>query len=652
VAHGACQLNTPVRMSEQWRKRDRRLPSVFVAFVVSFRRMSGAIRPLLYAIAVLVIACAVVLTGSRSHSADPQPYTVDLGKTDDPALNTALNGSSELVSLRDVAPVGPFALVARARHDQDRFLTALHSYGYFNGHSEIRINGDPISDPTLVDRLQQAPANPPAKVEVSFTPGPQFRLGNVTLVGSVPPAAAAKLGLQSGAPAIAGTVLAAQQRLLAELRNEGYALATVDLVPATVHLPEQIMDVAFQVSTGPRVDIGPIALEGLRDVNPSFVERRLTLRAGEQFSPVAIEAARSDLASLPVFSYVHAQPAAALDAQGRLPITFEFAERPLHAVDVGASYSTDLGVGLTAGWHHRNLFGNAEQLNLTAAFQGGGNSELHPGYKLNAQFIKPDFLRRDQSLEVNLGAVDQSLLPYTQKGLFQSVLINRKLSPHWTVSYGVGGEEERITQEDVARRFNLLSLPLTVRFDNTDDLLNPTRGIRAALTFTPTQSLTGRHSTFAIAQLAGSTYFDIRGNGRSVIALRGLVGEALGADEFSLPPDLRFYAGGTGTVRGYRYQSVGPQFPDGTPIGGTQISAAGVEFRQRFLQNWGFTVFTDAAEVTARGVSFPVKYGVGAGAGLLYFTPIGPIRAQFALPVVRLPNSGRFELYVGIGQSF
>ncbi len=602
--------------------------------------------------AVMVIAGAITITGGAPHAADPQPYTVSMGKTGNAALDAALDGSSELVSLRESAPVGPFALVARARNDQARFATALNSFGYFGGRSAIRIDSHPIDDPNLVDLLQDLPSRPPAKVEVTFDPGPQFHLRTVTVLGSVPPDAAAALDLKPGAPAVARDVLAAEQRLLSALRDEGYALAKVDLVPATVHLPQQVMDVTFTVQTGPRVDIGPITFHGLRDINPSFIRRRITLHSGEQFSPVTIEAARSDLASLPVFSFVHAEPATQLDADGQLPITFEFAERPLHAVDVGASYSTDLGVGLTAGWHHRNLFGNAEQLNLTAAFQGGGNSELHPGYKLNAQFIKPDFLTRNQSLELNLGAVDQSLLPYTQKALTQSILLNRKVSPHWTLSYGIGGEEERITQEGVSTRFNLLSVPVLVRFDNTDDLLNPTRGARVALTLTPTQSLTGQHSTFLIAQLAGSTYLDLSGNGRSVIAVRGLLGNAFGADEVSLPPDLRFYAGGSGTVRGYRYQSVGPQFPDGTPIGGTQISAAGIEYRQRFLQNWGFTLFTDAAEVNARGVSFPVKYGVGAGAGLLYYTSIGPIRAQFALPAVKLPNSGSFELYVGIGQAF
>jgi len=603
-------------------------------------------------VAVLVIAGGVAMTAPAPRAADPQPYTVTLGKTGNGALDAALSGSSDLISLRQTAPVGPFALVARARNDQARFTTAMQSFGYFKGQVEIRIQGHPIDDPALVNLLEQAPANPPAQVTVNFTLGPEFHLRHVTLQGQVPPEAAAELGLQPGALALAGSVLAAQQRLLRELRDEGYALATVELEPATVDLGDQSMDVAFKVNTGPRVDIGPITFQGLHGVNPSFVRERLLLHPGEQFSPSSIEQARADLASLPVFSFVRAQPATQLDPQGTLPITFQFGERPVHAVDFGASYSTDLGVGLTAGWHDRNLFGNAEQLNLTAAFQGGGNSQIRPGYKLNAQFIKPDFLARDQSLEVSLGAVDQSLLAYTQKALLQSIVITRKLSPHWTVSYGIGGEQEEITQQDISNHYNLLTVPLAAKYDDTDNLLNPTSGIRAALTLTPTQSLTGAHHTFLITQLAGSTYFDLSGGGRTVVALRGLAGDALAADVFSLPPDLRFYAGGSGTVRGYKFQLVGPQFADGTPIGGTAITVGSVELRQRFLQNWGFTVFADAAEVTARGTDYSSKYGVGVGTGLLYFTSIGPIRAQVAFPAVRLPNSGSFELYIGIGQAF
>ncbi len=76
--------------------------------------------------------------------------------------------------------------------------------------------------------------------------------------------------------------------------------------------------------------------------------------------------------------------------------------------------------------------------------------------------------------------------------------------------------------------------------------------------------------------------------------MRGLVGKDSAPNMFSLPPDQRFYAGGSGTVRGFRYQSVGPQFPDGNPTGGTAVSAGSVELRQRILDKYGVVAFVDA----------------------------------------------------------
>ena len=105
-------------------------------------------------------------------------------------------------------------------------------------------------------------------------------------------------------------------------------------------------------------------------MNGSFVRRRLLVHPGEQFSPDALEKARQDLLATGVFSSVRLVPAEQLDREGRLPITFQVTERPRHAVTFGAAYSTDLGAYVTATWSHRNLFGNAEQLNLTAGFTG------------------------------------------------------------------------------------------------------------------------------------------------------------------------------------------------------------------------------------------------------------------------------------------
>jgi translocation and assembly module TamA len=232
-------------------------------------------------------------------------------------------------------------------------------------------------------------------------------------------------------------------------------------------------------------------------------------------------------------------------------------------------------------------------------------------------------------------------------------MISRKLSPQWLVSVGLTGEQERIEQEDVTRRYNLIGLPLGAKYDSTDSLFDPTHGIRAAFSVTPTASLTGQTATFVITQVSGSTYFDLAGNGRSILALRGLVGEAYGVNnQFSMPPDQRFYAGGSATVRGYRYQSIGPQFADDKPTGGTAVSAGTIEFRQRILDKFGAVAFVDAGQVTDRGAPLTSGWRVGVGVGARYYTSIGPIRLDVAVPVNRQPGGDAFELYIGIGQAF
>jgi translocation and assembly module TamA len=489
-------------------------------------------------------------------------------------------------------------------------------------------------------------------VVVSFDLGPLFHLGRVTIEGDVPPSAREQLGLAPGAPAVAADVLAAQQRLLAAIREAGHPLAKVELPPVSLRPAEHLLDVDFRATEGPYAKIGTISITGLKTVNEDFVRRRLLLHPGEPFSPIRLQAAREDLAGMGVFSVVRVQPGDHVDPDGTIPILIDVSERPLHSVEVGAAYSTDLGVNVSAAWHHRNLFGNAEQLNITGGIQLGGNAVQKPGYNLGIQFIKPDFLARDQSLEVDLGAIDQSLDAYDQRALTQKIELDRKLSAHWKVGVGLSGEQEDITQEGASHRYNLIGLPLSVRFDDTDNLLDPTRGVRATLLLTPTQSLGSPGATFAIAQLSGSAYFDLSGGGRSVLALRGLVGKAFGADVFSLPPDQRFYAGGSGTVRGFRYQSIGPQFPDGKPTGGTAVSAGSVEFRQRILDHYGVAAFVDAGQVVASGDPFSSQWRVGAGIGARYYTSIGPIRLDVAFPLNREPHGDAFELYIGIGQAF
>jgi translocation and assembly module TamA len=603
-------------------------------------------------LALLFAISATIAIAERSQAADPQPYAVKLQPTGDSALDAALQGSSTLISLQKSAPVAGFALTERARQDGDRFKTAMQSFGYYKATVTTTIAGHTLDDPALASFIDNAPADPPLEVAVSFDLGPRFKLGSVTVSTKVPPDVPPHLGIEPGQPVMAAEILAGQGRLLDALKADGYPLAKVPVPIATLRPDQNLLDVDFQPDAGPKANIGPISMSGLKDMNESFVRRRLLIHQGDPYSAPAIEAARQDLSSIGVFSVVRVEEASALDPNGQLPIKFDLTERPLHSVDVGAAYSTDLGVNFTTGWHDRNLFGNAEQLNLTAAAQLGGDAVTRPGYSVGAQFLKPDFMTRDQTLELDLNAIKQSLQAYEQTALQERIALNRKLTPHWTVSLGLSGEQESILQEDVTRHYELVGIPASLKYDSTTSLFDPTGGIRAMLSITPTRSLGTPSATFFIAQLSGSTYLDLFNDGRSVLALRGLIGQVSGASVFELPPDQRFYAGGSATVRGYRYQTLGPQFPDRIPIGGTAISTGTVELRQRILGSYGVVGFMDVGQVSSNGAPFTSNWHAGAGVGARYYTSIGPIRLDFAVPLNKLPGGDRFEVYIGIGQAF
>ncbi|MFZ4699262.1 MAG: autotransporter assembly complex protein TamA [Candidatus Methylumidiphilus sp.] len=609
----------------------------------------------------LPVAAVLAMAWPVAHAADPQAYTVTFSDTGNAALDQALKDSSTLVSLNQIAPVGPFALVSRAQKDLERFAVALDSFGFYKGKAEVRIGGRTLGDNGLYDFLAHAPANPPVPVSVTVERGPLFHLRRVEVNGDVPDRLGDSLGLKPGAPAQAADVLAARERLLETLRENGYALAKIDEPVAVLVAEADALDVSYRVETGPVTTLGEVSVQGLADVDESYVRRRLLVYYGDPFSPKALEKARQDLASTGVFASVRVRPAKALDAQGRLPVAFDVTERPKRAINVGAAYSTDLGGSLSTAWQHRNLFGKAEQLNLAVGVtQLGGNSTTGIGYKGSVGFVKPDFLERDQSLNINLAGIKQSLIAYDQKAILGDVTLSRKFANYWSGSVGLAGEQSEITQESQTtltsqtNQYTLLSLPVALKYDSTNSLLDPTKGIRAAASLAPIKPLAGPLTdAFVVMQVSGSSYLDLFEPGRSVLALRGTVGDVEGASQSQLPPDKRFYAGGSTTVRGYKFQSIGPQsLLSQKPLGGTAMAAATAEFRQRILEDYGAVVFTDVGQVNTDGLPFTGTWRMGVGVGARYYTAFGPIRLDVALPVVKQDNGGSYEVYIGLGQAF
>ena len=183
-------------------------------------------------------------------AADPQPYEVTLKPTGNTALDQALHDASQLDVAAEKAPVGPFALVTRARDDAGRFQTALHSFGYYKAKVTLTIDGKPLEDPSSA--RSAGARRPPNRRSRWRQLRPRDRnsiWARSTIDGDVPPMRrATQLGLYCRVHLrVAADVLTAQQRLLTAIREAGYPLAKVDLPPVTLRPADNLLDVTFHV---------------------------------------------------------------------------------------------------------------------------------------------------------------------------------------------------------------------------------------------------------------------------------------------------------------------------------------------------------------------------------------------------------------------
>jgi translocation and assembly module TamA len=606
------------------------------------------------------LAWAGLTLGLGAFAADPQPYSLRIAPTGIGEIDRAVAETSQLAALRESVPVGPFALISRAELDSGRIDTVLRSFGYYDGLTAIRVAGRSTDDPALLAYLEDLPPKAPVTVQVSIDPGPLYRLRRVRLDGPVPQGVRSAFDLRPGQPARAREILDAGESVLAALREDGFALARVPPPDALVDHDSRTMDVVYAVDPGPRLALGEISIRGLDRLREDAVIRRLGLKPGEPYSPSRLERARRDLLAGGALAWARLTPGTVPDAQGRLPLTLEVAERPLRVMRFAGAYSSDEGATVSTSWTHRNLFGRAEQLTLKGEIgEMVSNRPDALSYLAGASLRIPDLWVRDLNLRLDLGAVSESLEAYDREALTAGIVLERRLSERLSGSGGIAFERSRVTQDGIAQDYRLLSLPLTLTYDGTDDPLDPHRGMRLAAQVSPTQDLGADGVGFVLGRAVGSGYLDLAvvpgaglPQGRTVLAGRMALGSIVGASPAEVPPDWRFYAGGGGSVRGYPFQSIGPRTAAGTPAGGDGLLEAGLELRQRIGTNWGAVAFVDSGAVSEDGIPGSGALSVGVGVGVRYFTPIGPVRADIATPLNQSTGDSPVQLYIGIGQAF
>jgi translocation and assembly module TamA len=620
---------------------------------LGWRRRSARSRKV--AAACLLIA-ALALAGSQrgqsqsdDASAAPAPeqpaagaadlrYTVTIEGVPDDALRELLLQVSETQRLIDRPPPSLARLRRRAQDDRARLLEVLRSEGYYGGQVEVAMDNSVR----------------PIRVTFRIELGPVYRLGAVSIEVEPPEPALRvpspqEIGLKPGEPAAARTILDAEQALLNRVRAQGFILAETGLRRAVVDHDTDLMDVTLRIQPGPLSRFGPVSFDGLSTVEQDFVANRLDWKQGELITPARLEEARTSLRETGLFTNVQIGIADELDAQGQLPVTVDLTERKHRSIGLGVRYRTDEGPGGSISWEHRNMFGRGEQVSVEA-------DGSFIGAFLIASFRKPDFGRRNQSL------LSDFRLAYDDTDAFESTSararlgLERQLGDGITVALGVSFLAQEVrdkAQDENSETFGLLSLPARFEWDRSDNRLDPSSGGRLRVENEPFVDVIGNGLLFNKSRVDYAHYLEVVQNPQIVLAGRTALGAMVGESRDEIPANLRFYAGGGGSVRGFGYQLAGQLNDKDDPIGGRSLLELSGEVRVRITESIGAVAFVDAGTVYSSSVpDFSETLRFGAGPGLRYFSPIGPLRLDVGFPLNPRASDDTWQLYISIGQAF
>jgi translocation and assembly module TamA len=565
-------------------------------------------------------------------------YVVAIKGVDDAALRTLLQQVSETERLIDRPPPSLARLRRRAQDDRPRLLEVLRSEGYYDGQVEVALNSD-VKPIEVTFRIELRSLYRFGSISIETEP-PEPRL-------VVP--SPGEIGLRPGEPAAARTVLDGEQSLLDRVRAQGFILAELGSRRAVVDRDTKRMDLTLRVRPGPLSRFGPVTIEGLATVEQDFVANRLDWRQGELITPTRLTEARDSLRETGLFTSVQIDIADAPDAQGQLPVTIDLIERKHRSFGVGVRYRTDEGPGGNISWEHRNMFGRGEQVSVEA-------DGSFIGASLIAAFRKPDFGQRNQALLADVRLAYDDTDAFKSRSVRTRVGLERRFAEGLIGAIGIsflGEEVEDKAVDEGTQSFGLLSLPARFEWDRSDNLLDPSKGGRLRLENEPFVDVIGNGLVFNKSRVDYAHYLKVLDEPQIVLAGRTALGAMVGEPRSAIPANLRFYAGGGGSVRGFGYQLAGKLNEDDKPIGGRSLFELSGEVRVRITETIGAVAFVDAGTVYSSSFpNFSETLRVGAGPGLRYFSPIGPLRLDVGFPLNPRNSDDTWQLYISIGQAF
>ena len=606
-------------------------------------------------------------SGSGSGSSASSPFSGLLSRGDpvanspvdlqfrvsngDEALERRLRNTSRITGALAEGRYTAQDVLAAARADYSRLLGLLYDEGYYDSIIEIRLDG--------VEAAGIAPLDAPRivrQVVVTVDPGRAFRYSRAE-IAPVAPGTELPADYRVGEIARTSDMRTAARQGVTGWRDHGHAKAEVAqpeiIADHEIHRAER----RIALSPGPQVRFGQLRATGNQRLSTRRLYKIAGFPEGERFDPEKLEEVRRRLRRTGVFSSITLEEAGTLGPGNTLDVNLTVLEQRLRRIGAGFEISSTDGAQISGYWIHRNLLGGAERLRVDAEAKDIGSGTSGRDYRLGVRIDRPATIAPDITASVEARAErlreEDYDLDLGVLGFGLTWLPSERLTGQTTLEY----RRSRVRDDTGITDFEILALPTSVTWDRRDEPTDARRGYWLTATATPFTGLNDDAGSGLRFVGEGRAYRSFGEDNRFTLAGRARAGTIWGPEIEETPRDYLFYSGGGGSVRGQPYESLGVRViegPDGVTVktGGMSVANLTAEARFQVRERIGVVAFADAGRVWADS-SFDgqTDWHAGAGLGVRYNTPIGPLRLDVAGPVGGDTGEG-VQLYLGLGQAF
>ena len=379
-------------------------------------------------------------------------------------------------------------------------------------------------------------------------------------------------------------------------------------------------EIELILETGPKYLFGEVIWEGKPLYPPAFLQRFLDFKPGQPYSDSKIYQSQVNLINSDRFASVNIRTDKDEAQDYRVPVRIHVEPSAPKRLRPGVGYTTDFGARVSLRYQDVNTFGRGHEFNADMSIAERRQA-------ISTYYTLPGSGHVDNRTNLKVGFQHEILKPYN------SLLWTTEIEQARSFGYGIVGSayfqfrQENFSESGQNGSSTLFMPGLRFSQRQVDNLIRPTRGFRYALD--------GRGSSEALG--AETNFVQFLGNGDMIIPLttrfsllpRFQFGVTWQRDPLTdLPPSLRFYAGGDRSVRGYTYQSLGPKDANGNVIGGKNLLVGSLEVEYHITRNFSMALFYDVGNAfnNFQDLTWPQ----GAGIGVKYYTPAGPVQIDLA----------------------